>query len=85
MFPNDGTIGSDLDIVFIEHVLQRLKIKIAMSLNPAALSRDNFLNGSIVAICHVVSQKLREEIEWVDPTKGVAAQLEVQMGARAVA
>lgn len=32
-----------------------------------------------------MSQKLREEIEWVDPTKGVAAQLEVQMGARAVA
>ena len=28
---------------------------------------------------------LREEIERVDPTKGVAAQLEVQMGTRAVA
>ena len=28
---------------------------------------------------------LREEIERVDPAKGVAAQLEVQMGARAVA
>lgn len=31
-----------------------------------------------------MSQKLREEIEWVDPAEGVAAQLEMQMGAGAI-
>jgi lipopolysaccharide biosynthesis regulator YciM len=47
-FPNDGSIGPDLNVILGKYLLKRGKIEVAMSLHPALLNSNNLIYDAAV-------------------------------------